>query len=110
MEMLKNNISYHVIDLAQHLESKPDYVAKMMKELEDEMFAKTYEPLPSKTFPITEVVDAFRYMAQGKHVGKNVLNFDVPSIQVGPCTQMVTCCAQIEPTSSPVVLAASVSS
>lgn len=87
MEMLKNNISYHVVDLAQHLESKPAYVAAMLKELEDEFYAQTYEALPHKSFPITNVVDAFRYMAQGKHIGKNVLNFDLSSIPVGPCTQ-----------------------
>ncbi|MEM7014664.1 MAG: zinc-binding dehydrogenase, partial [Verrucomicrobiota bacterium] len=33
MEMLKNNISYFVVDLAQHLESKPAFVASMLKEL-----------------------------------------------------------------------------
>lgn len=87
MEMLKNNISYFVVDLAQHLESKPGYVASMLKELEKELFAKTYGSLPHKVFPITDVVESFRYMAQGKHVGKNVLNFDVPSIKIGPCTQ-----------------------
>ncbi len=87
MEMLKNNISYFVVDLAQHLETKPEYVASMLKELEDEFYAQTYEALPHKSFPITEVVDAFRYMAQGKHIGKNVLSFDLPSVQVGPCTQ-----------------------
>ncbi len=87
LECLKNNISYFVVDLAQHLESKPSYVANMLRELEAEFYAGTYDALPLKSFPITEVVDAFRYMAQGKHVGKNVLNFDVPSIQIARCTQ-----------------------
>jgi len=87
LECLKNNISYFVVDLAQHLESKPQFVANMLKELETEFYAGTYDALPHKVFPITEVVEAFRYMAQGKHVGKNVLNFDVPDIKVAPCTQ-----------------------
>ncbi len=87
LEMLKNNISYFVVDLAQLLESKPEYMAAILKELEEKFHAKTYRALPYKTFPITEVVEAFRYMAQGKHVGKNVLNFDLPDIQVAPCTQ-----------------------
>ncbi len=87
LEMLKNNISYFVVDLAQHLESKPAFIASMMRELEGHLFAKTYQALPHRVFPITEVVDAFRYMAQGKHVGKNVLSFDVPSIKVAPCSQ-----------------------
>ncbi|MEO0445332.1 MAG: amino acid adenylation domain-containing protein [Verrucomicrobiota bacterium] len=87
MEMLKNNISYFVVDLAQHLESKPAFVASMLQELEDDLFAKNYTSLPHSTFPITDVVEAFRFMAQGKHIGKNVLNFDLPSIKIGPCTQ-----------------------
>ncbi len=87
MEMLKDNISYFVVDLAQHLESKPEFVASMLSELERDLFAKIYEPLPHKVFPVTDVVEAFRYMAQGKHIGKNVLDFDIPSIPIGPCTQ-----------------------
>jgi NAD(P)-dependent dehydrogenase (short-subunit alcohol dehydrogenase family)/aryl carrier-like protein len=33
----------------------------------------TFHPLPSRVFPISEVVGAFRYMAQAKHTGKIVL-------------------------------------
>jgi hypothetical protein len=86
-EMLKNNISYFVVDPAQHFESKSEYVTGLLKELEEKFQNRTYTALPHKTFPITEVVEAFRYMAQGKHIGKNVLNFDVPDIQVARCTQ-----------------------
>lgn len=87
LEMLKNNISYFVVDLAQHLESKPAYVASMLKELETQFYAGNYNELPHSTFGINEVVEAFRFMAQGKHIGKNVLNFDVESLQVAPCSQ-----------------------
>ncbi|NNE90007.1 MAG: amino acid adenylation domain-containing protein [Verrucomicrobiales bacterium] len=87
LEPLRNNISLFIIDLAQHLQDKPDYIAEMFSDLEKMFYAETYQPLPNKTFPITDVVDAFRYMAAGKHVGKNVLDFDVPEIQVGPATE-----------------------
>ncbi|MFT5467503.1 MAG: amino acid adenylation domain-containing protein [Verrucomicrobiales bacterium] len=87
LEMLKNNISYFVVDLAQHLESKPAFVAGMLKELETQFYAGNYKDLPHSTFGIDEVVEAFRFMAQGKHIGKNVLNFDVKSLQVAPCSQ-----------------------
>ncbi|MCA9179158.1 MAG: thioester reductase domain-containing protein [Planctomycetales bacterium] len=87
LECLKNNISYYVIDLAQHLEHKPAMVAEMFAELAERFAAGDYGPLTYQVFPVTDVVDAFRYMAQGKHVGKNVLSFDQPSIPVGPCTQ-----------------------
>ncbi|HLW64289.1 MAG TPA: SDR family NAD(P)-dependent oxidoreductase, partial [Gemmataceae bacterium] len=87
LETLKNNISYFVIDLAQHLLYKPNFVARMFQELGERFAAADYEPLPHTVFPITKVVDAFRYMAQGKHVGKNVLSFNAQDLQIGPCTE-----------------------
>jgi thioester reductase-like protein len=87
LEALKNNISYFVIDLAQHLERKPELVAKMFRELGESFAAGAYAPLPHTVFPISKVGDAFRYMAQGKHVGKNVLSFDEKEIMIGPCME-----------------------
>jgi amino acid adenylation domain-containing protein len=87
LEQLRNNISYYVIDLAQHLEQKPDFVASMFAELADRFAQRHYRPLTHQTFPIADVVEAFRYMAQGKHIGKNVLSFDVDQVPIGPCTE-----------------------
>lgn len=87
LEPLRNNISYFVIDLAQHLEHKPDFVGSMFADLSERFESGDYQPLTHKTFPITEIVEAFRFMAQGKHVGKNVLSFDVDEIPIGPCSE-----------------------
>lgn len=87
LEPLRNNISFFVIDLAQHLQSKPAYIAKMFSDLEKMFYDGSYKALPSTVFPITEVVEAFRYMAAGKHIGKNVLNFEVPEIEIGQPTE-----------------------
>lgn len=87
LEPLRNNISFFVIDLAQHLQDKPEYVAEMFSDLEKHFYEGDYRPLPNKVFPINEVVEAFRYMAAGKHIGKNVLDFDVPEVFIGPATE-----------------------
>ncbi len=87
LEALRNNISYFVIDLAQHLEHKPDFIGSMFAELSERFESGDYQPLTHKTFPITGIVEAFRFMAQGKHVGKNVLSFDVDEIPIGPCSE-----------------------
>lgn len=87
LEPLRNNISFFVIDLAQHLQSKPSYVARMFSDLEALFYDQSYVPLPNEVFPITEVVEAFRFMAAGKHIGKNVLDFDVPEIEIGQPTE-----------------------
>ena len=86
-QQLKENIAYHVIDLAQVLSDKPEYVATIYLELTERFHSGEYNPLPHKVFPVTEMVDAFRYMAQGKHVGKNVLSFDQDIISIGPCSE-----------------------
>ena len=87
LQRLKDNISYHVIDLAQHLQHKPTFVAALFAELAERFVAGDYQPLSHTVFPITEVVEAFRFMAQGKHVGKNVLSFDVDEIPIGLSTE-----------------------
>lgn len=87
LEPLRNNVSFFVIDLAQHLQSKPAYIARMFSDLEKMFDDGSYVPLPYTAFPITEVVEAFRYMAAGKHVGKNVLDFEIPEIEIGQPTE-----------------------
>jgi thioester reductase-like protein len=87
LESFKHNISYFVIDLAQCLEHKPHLVASMFAELACGFASGAYRPLSHQVFPITDVVEAFRYMAQGKHTGKNVLVFDHHPIPIGRCTE-----------------------
>ena len=87
LQQLRNNISYFVVDLAQHLQDRPDYVAEIFAKLAKSFDSGEYSPLDHTVFPITEAAEAFRYMAQGKHIGKNVLSFDCDSIPIAPCTE-----------------------
>ncbi|MCB1205280.1 MAG: amino acid adenylation domain-containing protein [Verrucomicrobiae bacterium] len=59
----------------------------MFSDLEKMFYDGSYVPLPNHVFPITEVVEAFRFMAAGKHIGKNVLDFDQPVIEIGDPTE-----------------------
>jgi len=82
MLQLKDNISYFVIDLGQHHLSRRTHLAQLFLELSTQINAGSYMPLPHTCFPISQSVDAFRFMAQGKHIGKNVLTFRDPNIRV----------------------------
>ena len=84
MELLKNNISYFMFDLIEYIVQRTDHIAEMFVELGARFEQGIYRPLTHTDFPITEVEEAYRYMAQGKHVGKNVLTFDVDEIPIGP--------------------------
>lgn len=77
MASLKNNLSYHVIDLSQWIVQQPDSVAKLLVELMNHFEAGRYQPLTHQVFPAADVVDAFRIMAKGEHTGKNVIQMPV---------------------------------
>jgi acyl transferase domain-containing protein/NADPH:quinone reductase-like Zn-dependent oxidoreductase/thioesterase domain-containing protein/SAM-dependent methyltransferase/acyl carrier protein len=87
LQSLRDNISYFVVDLLQLMRARPAFVQQMLGEIAERFAAGHYRPIPYSRFPITEAVEAFRFMAQGKHVGKNVLEFDLDHIPIGPCTE-----------------------
>ncbi len=87
LEAMSNNISLHIIDLAGMLLDRPDQLINVFSKLAEKFEKKTYSPLPHSVFPITEAVEAFRYMAAGKHIGKNVLSFEGDNIPVGRMTE-----------------------
>jgi len=51
-------------------------VQQMLRELMDAFESRQLVPLPIRRFALTEAVDAFRFMAQAKHIGKIVVNVD----------------------------------
>lgn len=84
---LKDNISYFVIDLGQYVQSRQAQAGELFAELATEIAAGRYRPLPHRVFPAGQVVEAFRWMAQGKHIGKNVLSFDDQNLRVARSSQ-----------------------
>ena len=53
-----------------------------MQHFED----NTLHPLPVKVFSISEVSDAFRYMAQAKHIGKIVVTHEPMNLSLAADT------------------------
>lgn len=87
MAPLRNNISFHAIDLDQMLRTRPDMVTSMLGELLQRFQSGTLQPLPRTDFCLSQAEAAFRFMAQAKHMGKVVLT--VPqsgAITVDGCT------------------------
>ncbi|HLU25285.1 MAG TPA: SDR family NAD(P)-dependent oxidoreductase, partial [Longimicrobiales bacterium] len=70
---VKPRATYHVVDLGAALEQEPELIQELLKGLAAAFAAGELEPLPVRTFPMQNAVDAFRFMAQARHVGKIVL-------------------------------------
>ena len=79
-------VSYRAFDL---MEAGPDRVQEMLKELCALFEAGALQGLPVRVWDAAEAVDAFRFMSQARHVGKNVLRIPAPAIG-GEGTVLVT--------------------
>jgi acyl transferase domain-containing protein/acyl carrier protein len=66
-------VDYHVIFLADLYDSQPDLIRAMLLDVVEAVETGALSPLPHQDFPITDVVSAFRYMAQARHIGKIVV-------------------------------------
>jgi myxalamid-type polyketide synthase MxaB len=67
------DISYHTVNLVPALESGEGFLREILDEVFSCMAAGELQPLPQTTFPLHDARDAFRYMAQARHIGRVVL-------------------------------------
>jgi acyl transferase domain-containing protein/thioesterase domain-containing protein/acyl carrier protein len=66
----EKNLSFFVVGVAP----ESPHFSYLFSELIQHFKDKNLNPLPNKVFPITKVVEAFKYMAQAKHIGKIVVS------------------------------------
>jgi NADPH:quinone reductase-like Zn-dependent oxidoreductase len=70
---LRPDVRYHVVYLGDSFASEPARIHAMLTELADDLAGGRLEPLPHRVFGATDVAEAFRFMAQARHVGKIVV-------------------------------------
>jgi NAD(P)-dependent dehydrogenase (short-subunit alcohol dehydrogenase family)/acyl carrier protein len=66
-------VQYHVINLSQDYATRPEVIRPMLSDLVESVARGELALLPLQTFPLSNAVEAFRLMAQARHVGKVVL-------------------------------------
>jgi NADPH:quinone reductase-like Zn-dependent oxidoreductase/acyl carrier protein len=66
-------LPFNLVDLC--LENPP-LAARLIREVLAGFEAGRLHPLPATVFPIERTVDAFRYMAQARHIGRVVVAWD----------------------------------
>lgn len=70
---LRRDVSYWVYDLGVVMLEDPALLQKMFRELLAGFETGTLKPPPVKVFSHEQTLNAFRYMAQAKHIGKVVV-------------------------------------
>jgi NADPH:quinone reductase-like Zn-dependent oxidoreductase len=85
---LGRDIDYHPIYVGAVTESDPSLIGNILREICAEVESRTLAPLPLRSYPFERLADAFRIMAQTRHIGKVVVTQpehaglrDVPDIR-----------------------------
>jgi acyl transferase domain-containing protein/acyl carrier protein len=76
------NLSYFAVDLIRMFSDRPEDCAALLREVVDLAGQSAIEPLPRTVFLASKAVDAFRLMAQAKHIGKIVLSLHDPEARI----------------------------
>lgn len=74
LKQLRNNNSLHIIDLAQVMADNPELIREIFGQIAVLFDQGVFHALPHRIFPVSQIVTAFRRMAQARHVGKLVLS------------------------------------
>ncbi len=78
------NLSYSALDVERMCHERPEVVGALLRDLMRWVTAGELEPLPVRVFPISQVTDAFRYMAEARHIGKIALSLAPADARVAP--------------------------
>ncbi|NER93850.1 MAG: SDR family NAD(P)-dependent oxidoreductase, partial [Symploca sp. SIO1B1] len=70
---VRPDISYFVVDLVRESQKQPELINSMLHQLRDKFSQNLLQPPPLTVFPLEEVISAFRYLQQAKHIGKIVV-------------------------------------
>jgi NAD(P)-dependent dehydrogenase (short-subunit alcohol dehydrogenase family)/acyl carrier protein len=90
MGPLRKNISLFAVDMIGVLVNRPEVTRSLLRELIEKIERNELRALPQRVFPVTRVVDAFRTMAQAKHVGKLVVSIkDTAGLRIEEPAQQV---------------------
>ncbi len=74
MRPLRNNISLFAVDLGGIFVQSGDLRGSVLREVLELFASNDLRPLPYRVFSVARIADAFRYMAQAKHVGKLIIS------------------------------------
>ncbi len=69
----KADVCYTVVELADVCRNDPARINAILRPIVNEIRSGALQPLPMRVFPVADVIGAFRYMAQARHIGKVVV-------------------------------------
>ncbi len=81
---LNSTLTYHRYDLTVEIINNMPMIREMFSALLADFATGILQPMPVRTFPMQEAREAFRFMAQAKHIGKIVITQEDDSPLIRP--------------------------
>jgi acyl transferase domain-containing protein/NAD(P)-dependent dehydrogenase (short-subunit alcohol dehydrogenase family) len=82
------NLTFTAVDLDRLMLERPALIRRMFAEVHERLRAGDFAPVPVTVFPASRAADAFRHMAQAKHIGKVVVDFtDLDGVVIVPAPE-----------------------
>ncbi len=78
-----NNLSYFGVDVDRLFKQKETFSGELFQEAIDFFVDKSFAVHPTVVFPMSEIKDAFQYMAGARHIGKIIISME-DDVQVAP--------------------------
>ncbi|MFY0578802.1 MDR/SDR family oxidoreductase [Cystobacter fuscus] len=84
LSQFSRRLMYVAIDLGGLRDRRPALCARLLHEVMERMASGMLRPVQHRSFPVSQVSEAFREMARGQHVGKLVVTMQDPQLRVVP--------------------------
>ncbi|UKZ55581.1 Type I Iterative PKS [Trichoderma virens] len=89
MEIFESNRSFHGIDMSQMAVERPDMCKKILQQFNKYYEKGVIKPItPIKSFQATDIIEAFRYMQKGQHIGKIVVSMPTDPSDLQAATKL----------------------
>lgn len=82
LKSLYCNNSYSVIDLSTIAQERPERLERLLADVAEHVAQGIYRPLTATPFPVSRTADAMRLLSKAQHIGKVVVTFDEPEVEV----------------------------
>ncbi len=74
LQPFRRNLSYFAMDLDRMMRERPVALGRHLRDVMQRVEAGDFTPLPTRTFAADDLVEAFRLLMPGTHVGKHVVS------------------------------------
>jgi acyl transferase domain-containing protein/acyl-CoA thioesterase FadM/acyl carrier protein len=78
------NLTYAAVDFDRMIQQRPEQVRQLYREVMERFESGDFRPLPSTSWPASQMEEAFRTLARGKHIGKVCVTLKDTELRLRP--------------------------